>query len=159
MAEKKLDPPKNPPSDRFCSAFRHSAGLVVTCDFCGRTYFGTGGDYNEGERENYEKLAEEKPDEYISVEDFSGRVELGQGDYVDGCPCNAARRFEDWVWTFRREIAEYVQGRAEEEFKDAKQELANLKSARLFANLPGTDVLNDALAQLQKADKKVGQGV
>ncbi len=123
MAEKK--PPK-PPSEEFTEAFAEgSGGLIVECDFCGRVYFGTGGDYEKGERERYEELAKKEPDKYIAVEDFTSRIGVDGKTYAYGCECNFIRNHEDWVWAHRYQIGEYLRKRAWKKANKASEDLSN----------------------------------
>jgi hypothetical protein len=105
-------PPLKPPSDDFCDAFSgHTGSLTMECDFCKRFYFGTDGDYEEGERERYEAAAKTAPDKYISIEGYSHSVEVDGKTWVSGCECNGPRRYEDWIWSNRTQIAAYLQKR------------------------------------------------
>ena len=105
-------PPLKPPSEEFTRAFRGGYGsTVMECDFCKRLYFGDEDGYDAGERERYEELAKTEPDKYIAVAGSSSAVEVGGKTWVDGCACNAPRRYEDWIWHNRSQIAEYLQKR------------------------------------------------
>jgi|SRR3990172_4145043 len=108
------EPEKTKPlSKEFARAFGDGcSGLVETCEWCGRLYFGTGGDYEKDEREKYEAKAEKDPDNFIAVDDFSSTLMLAGKTYVVDCPCNGPWRYEEWVWGQRFRILKYIQARS-----------------------------------------------
>lgn len=58
-------------SDEFYHAFCHSGSLVISCQYCGRTFFGDYGGY-EGELEQLEAKAKATPDKYKRFEGVNG---------------------------------------------------------------------------------------
>ena len=119
--------PLKPPSKEFIDAIRHAGSLVITCEFCDRTYFCTwgNGDYEEGELEELRKQAEKDPDKYIEIHDDDatswGHIDGKQ--FVINCPCNSARKYEDWILDHRWVIAEYFKNRAKRLKKDLEREV------------------------------------
>ena len=119
------------PSEHFLNAISlRTSSLVAECEYCGTTYYGglRDGDFSEGEFERYEELAEKEPGKYVQVDGFSSRCQIDGREYVWGCPCNAVRRHEEWLWYHRREITEYFKARSAEEFSDVKQENEEIQS-------------------------------
>ena len=125
-----------PPSEQFELAFRGSGSLVVNCEFCGRVHFADSvyaGDWESEELENLRKDATENPDQYIGWEyDSVTWGYLNGQQYVHGCPCNEARRYEEFIWSHRFGIAEYLKLRSEIEQLEADQ---NKKTAEKVCNV------------------------
>ena len=134
-----------PPSDEFLQAFSARAGSILgQCGFCGRTSF-NGADphlFDDGELVELRRSAEKKPGKYVETDYSITFTEVGGRQYVDGCPCNGPRKYEDWIWDNRREIARYLNERAEGEFKSAEQTRENVKVHRL---LKGDEIASDIL--------------
>ena len=125
----KQEPPKVVVSEFFNDAIANGSSLVIDCEFCGRTYFGDGGDYEEGERERLQALAKEHPDKYIECDDFTRWGYLAGKQYVIDCECNTAAKYEAFVWNNRHLIATYLKTRSRDEYEDAKRE------AKLLGNI------------------------
>lgn len=119
--------PLKPPSKEFTDAIRHTGSLVITYEFCGRTYFCTWGhgDYEKGELEELMKQAEKEPDKYIEIfdDDAASWGHIDDKQFVINCPCNGARKYEDWILKHRWIIAEYFKNRAERLKKDLEREV------------------------------------
>lgn len=116
----------NPPSDEFIEVVRntaHSASLVVTCEFCDRTYFGGNGDYDEGEYESLQSKAASQPEKYIEVDDFTSYGYMDGKTFVLDCECNGVRGIENWIWAHRFVIAEYFEKRAAKKLEDAQEDI------------------------------------
>ena len=124
MTEKKL----KPPSEEFLQAVQHAGSLVISCEFCDRTYFATWceNDYDdEEELEELREQAKKEPDKYIEWGDVSS-ISWGTVDgkqYVLDCPCNGARKYEDWILRHRWIIAEYFKSRATKLKEEAEREV------------------------------------
>ena len=146
MSSKHLDPP----SDEFFRAFCNSGSLVVQCDFCKRTYFGTGGDYESGEREEYEKLAQEQPDKYIEVYDFTSFAIVDGKTYPYGCKCNGLRRYEKWFWGYRHQIIDYFSARSERELQETTQDSHNIENTKELIGELGKKERQKARAALNR---------
>lgn len=124
--------PKHPASHEFEDAFRANHGSIMgDCELCGRTIFCNGGHtygYDEGELEKLQKLAKEKPDKYVEWTDCDG-VSFGtiQGmQFVLGCDCNQLRRYEEFVWQHRQEIAKYLMTRIKDQEKIHRRNLRSM---------------------------------
>ena len=122
MAEKKL----KPPSELFEETL-HSAGhLVADCTLCDRVHFATlsEGIYDEGELERIREQQKKEPDRYI--EDASNDTIavgfLDGNEVVIGCPCHRLGKYEAFIWTNRRFIAEYLKKRIELQKAQADQD-------------------------------------
>jgi hypothetical protein len=124
------DKPKDldtPPSDEFMEAVVDGGSIVTECELCGRVHFATydgGGDFEEGELEDLRKQADKEPDRYLE----EGRYSSISFGYIDGkqavwgCPCNLAKKYEDWIWGHRRTIIAYLKKRIINEKRDAEME-------------------------------------
>lgn len=135
---KKEEWPTEPPSHEFLTSFIDSGGLVVECDYCKRIFFGdrSVGDYEKGEYEKLLALAKKEPDKYFPVDDMTSEARIDGKVYPRGCPCNAIRKHENFVWYYRRQIAQYLNVRAEREHKEAKEQLENLRVSRVLSGEP-----------------------
>lgn len=123
-------------SREFYSAFCHSGSLVITCNYCDRTYFGRGGDYEDGELEELQAKAEKEPDKYREREDFTSYFNFNGRQCVFDCPCGASERIEALIWNNRHDIAEYLNARAKLELADATRDKALLSQPVKALNEP-----------------------
>jgi hypothetical protein len=121
------------PSEMFWNALTGGGSMVVTCEHCGRTFFGTyhEGWYDEGELEELREKARQFPERYIEdvAYDSYSHGHVDGKTLVYGCPCNAGRRYEDWIWNHRYLIASYLKERAADAAVDAKLAAAVAESA------------------------------
>lgn len=120
--QEKLPVLKEETSECFHRAFCQSASLVIDCEFCGRTFFASNyqGDYEEGEFAKLQAKAEKEPDRYIEGSDYWSWYHLGGKQFVVGCPCNASRHYENFIWRNRRQISTYLRTRTSELLRMAK---------------------------------------
>jgi hypothetical protein len=134
----------DPPSELMEQAFRLGiGGLRGDCELCGRHHFCTNSsyDYDEGELKNLQEATAREPNKYVEDGQSDG-VSFGQIDgmqFVMGCDCNRLRRYEDWIWVNRVQIAEYLKARAEENLRNAQDEATVTREAhkaldQLFPN-------------------------
>lgn len=111
-------------SNEFFDAFRSGFGSdCFTCG-CGRTYFASleCGWSEDGELERLQQQALVEPDKYIDT-GHSGVSTTNLGiEYVHECVCGTERRYEDWIWSHRRAITEYIKARSEKELKAAQDQ-------------------------------------
>ena len=120
-------PPKKfsdtPPSDLFEDAFRDSvSGCRCTCA-CGRICFDNvngGYDWDPGEFEELLKGVIAEPNRYVALDYSVGTMTIDGNEWVMGCPCNGARRFQDFVDGHARQIAEYLNAKAKQLKQDAE---------------------------------------
>jgi hypothetical protein len=109
---------QEPPSDEFNDAVRDSGTCcAVECGFCGRVHFVSGrghGDYDTGELEKLQAKAKAEPEKYLeeSLYDVISTGWIDGREAVIGCPCNALRRYEDYIWSNRLMICKYLAARA-----------------------------------------------
>ena len=114
------------PSEMFWDAIIGAGSLVITCEFCGRTYFGTysEGWYDKGELEDLRARAKKEPDKYIEL---CATDSISWG-YIDGrqavyeCACNNVVKYENWIWQHRHLIAQYLMRRVKEMKRNLKHE-------------------------------------
>lgn len=150
ISEKTKEQNKNlkEPSEEFKRAYCDSGSVDVSCEACGRYHFSVGArdsyyeDYDdeaEAERDWEEllKRAITDPDEYVYHNEY-GDDYISWG-YLDGlqivadCPCNRARRYEDWLWRHRYIITSYLKAMARRWIEEAKDvaDLANIDATML----------------------------
>lgn len=112
-----------PPSIEFMNAFTCCGTPVATCGFCGRTIFGSGRDMDEGEIETLRLSAKTDPDRYVedSQSDSIAVGEINGVLLVWGCPCNKARKYEDFIWSHRLTILDYLKRRTASDLERAQQ--------------------------------------
>lgn len=125
MAENKKPDFETPPSEHMVVAFAVGGTAVMDCDFCGRTHFANDETavavHGAEDLERLLQKQREHPDKFFSVNHDSVRYcDVGGQHWVDGCPCNAITRYENFLWNYRHEIASYLKARAEAEFNSAK---------------------------------------
>jgi hypothetical protein len=116
-----------PPSDEFMEAVVSGGSIVIECELCERVHFATwddGAGWEEGELEGLRANAEKKPDKYIEDATCSSISwgYLNNQQVVWGCPCNLAKKIEDWVWGHRRIISAYFKKRITNQKRDAEME-------------------------------------
>jgi len=116
-----------PPSAEFLSAFTCCGTSVATCGFCGRVRFAV----RDLDDEDYADLidkANHEPDRYIQdpENDSIAVGELAGSILVWGCPCNAARRYEDFIWRHRLAIIDYLKRRSQKDLAQAAAEAAQI---------------------------------
>lgn len=109
-------------SNEFYHAFCRSGSLVIDCEYCGRTYFGTGGDYEGGELERLESKAAKDPDKYRQVHDFTNWFTFNGKQCVVGCVCESDVKIEALLWANRLRIAEFLTKRSAAELKAATED-------------------------------------
>lgn len=125
MTEKKKETP-TAPSEQFEAAFGGVGCLVVDCGFCNRTHFATynrDGGYDPGEKEALLAEQEKAPDGYISHDYSSVGVGYISGvQYVHGCPCNQARKYEEFIWDHKAKIVDYLEKMSKAVLEEAQRD-------------------------------------
>jgi hypothetical protein len=110
------------PSEHFIRTFTMGGTPVATCGFCGRVNFATGDPslYDESELERLLEKQQQEPERYVSHGDDSvSHGEIAGRALVEGCPCNLATTYEDFIWDNRHRILEYLTKRSTAERKEA----------------------------------------
>ena len=114
------------PSREFEEAVIHSGSILIDCQLCGRTHYGSNEDalIEDLSEKEYKRLlidSEKNPDRYvqhdaetISWGDINGK------QAVIGCQCNKLFGYENLFWNHRYIIADYFSSRAQKELKIAK---------------------------------------
>lgn len=109
---------EKPPTDMFQNCITDGGTPVATCGFCGRTHFALDGYFDEGELEDLLQKQKDEPEWYLSFDCGSIPIgELAGTIALYGCPCNALRRYENFIITERDKIVEYLKRRTEEHRK------------------------------------------
>lgn len=100
----------------------NSSGCRREC-YCGRVHFDTYNkwDWEEGELEELEARQAKEPDRYIGEGNSIGSYELMGHEIVLGCKCNTGARYEDFLIRHAREIATYLNERADRLQKEADE--------------------------------------
>jgi hypothetical protein len=90
-------------------------------------YFGSFGDYEEGELEGLRAKAKENPDLYMEMGDeFTSTGDIAGSVYAVDCRCNGLRKYEDFIWSHRHMILTYLCAMTKEHMTDAASELRTL---------------------------------
>lgn len=116
------------PSELFQDAFRAGIGTTnADCELCGVHVFCSGSQslgYDKGELEELQKKAKEQPDKYVEWADSDGVSigKIGGKQFIIDHDCPALRQYENFIWAYRFQIAEYLTKRAEEELEDAQSQ-------------------------------------
>lgn len=92
----------------------NSSGCIRECE-CGRVTFNPSGGWTweKGELEELFAKQDADPDKYRSVNHSVGSMTIDDKEYVLGCPCNAGRQTEDFIIKHARQVAKYLNARAE----------------------------------------------
>lgn len=109
MAERKDDPVA--PSLEMERAFTSGGGLTMQC-VCGRVHFHgdeRAGDWEEGE---LERLREKSKTDADTISSGASYADCNGQTFVIDCPCNGLRKYEDFLWQHRRQIAGYLSTRS-----------------------------------------------
>lgn len=109
----------------------NTSSLTIECEFCGRVYFGRGGDYDPGEYEELCERAELNPEMYIESDDYIPWGHINGNQYVYKCDCNGPRRVENFIWSHRGIIAKYLQLRARGELEQAQRNMEIVNKIKL----------------------------
>lgn len=119
-------------SEEFEDAIVHAGSGEISCEFCNRVHFVSnreGFDWDEGEHERLLANSKKYPEKYIPHdEDSVGWGYLDGKQYVAGCPCNSAARYERFILKHRNVIIDYLKSRAEKNLRKARQESAQIES-------------------------------
>jgi len=125
--ESKKETKLRPPSEMFEDVVRHTGSMSVDCQLCDRTHFATyepdGMDWAEEEFEELMKQHKKNPDRYVAHEE-----DMVSWGHIDGkqavidCQCNGLSKYENFIYTNRRIIAEYLTARAKETQGNAGRE-------------------------------------
>lgn len=143
------DNPKEP-SEEFRDAVRDGGTMCATdCGFCGRVHFVSGsghGDYSEGELEDLKAKAKAEPDRYIQegVYDCIPTGYFAGMNVVVYCKCNGLRRYEEWIWSHRDIILDYLKARTQKEL-DATRAVHRKVSDVVLVNVSLGRVLNNVI--------------
>jgi hypothetical protein len=106
--------PTEPVSDEFEAAFSdRSSGCMMDCN-CGRTCFDVHNqwDWHTGELERLKVAAEKQPLLYQPLAHGCTGFTIDGRTFVMGCPCNGARKYEDWIIRHERQLAHYLNFRS-----------------------------------------------
>lgn len=106
---KKLEPCTPEFEDAFRDGF---GGCRMTCD-CGRECFDVANtyDWGEGELEGLKVRADKEPDKYVPLDYSCSGLTVNGKTFVLGCPCNGARRYQDWIDQHDVKLARYLNAR------------------------------------------------
>ena len=124
-------------SEELWDVIINSGSLVVDCECCNTTYFGTDEDFEEGELEELEEKMKKKPDRYHR---FDGdTVSWG---YVNGrqivykCGCKEGDKvmlnMENFIWNNRHIILNYLKDKTSNNLKDAKNDKEETENIDLY---------------------------
>lgn len=113
-------------SDEFIDAFdSHCAGCSRICT-CGITHYDTsdnGWTWEEGELEHLEELHLKSPEKYVPHDYAIGTMNILGNEIVIGCSCDIAKKYENFIVSHRKQIAGFLNKRAENILKAAQQDM------------------------------------
>ncbi len=117
------------PSIQFEEAFVGAAAQIIFCQLCGRTHYGE--EYQEEDPDG--KLLEDVDEKDLVCHDSTsvGHGVIDGKQFVEDCPCNGLRKYEDFIWGHRYQIVDYYKARLKEMQSDVERESV------LFGSLGG----------------------
>lgn len=101
---------KKPPTEDFVGCFMGGGGPNAECT-CGRVHVAIDSQNLEEEsRLHYIAQHKANPEGYILHFDcdYVHYVEINLRSFVDDCPCNGPRVYEDMFWRHRKEYKNYL---------------------------------------------------
>lgn len=125
------------PSKMFVKSLKGGGASSIYCS-CGRMHYAPSNLYDSDDEDDYtgmlnSALEDQKKDpdgvvinyedDFIFAKDIDGRT------FVVDCPCNGLRKYEDFIWSNRDAIREYLKVRIEQEARWAEQEVLKNKLA------------------------------
>jgi len=105
------------------------SSLVVKCEYCGRTYFGGDGDFEEDEFEELRELAKQNPEMYIECEDYTRVVYVNGKEYVLDCPCMVPKPVEKFLWSHRDIALKFIAVMLKEKIDEVEYEKSKFREA------------------------------
>lgn len=105
-------------SEEFWDAFRSGHGSFYETCTCGRTYMATSEYRHDAgdEIEAFRAAVISEPGRNFDTGNMGiETADLGAMGTVHGCECGSERKHEDWVWSHRHQIADYLKARAKKE--------------------------------------------
>ncbi len=118
------------PSKMFFKTLKSSGSSSVHCN-CGRTHYAPANLYDSDDENDYQNmidsaLEEQKKDPTGVVIDFDNEFiyayTLDNKIFVENCPCNGLRKYEEWMWNNRQIFRDYIKSRAAQEAIWANEE-------------------------------------
>jgi len=114
--------PLERPSGTFEEAFRDGVGGCAMDCYCGRLCFDgvNSYDWELDELEGYREEAAKHPDKYAELPYSVDALTVDGKTFVMGCPCNGARRYEDWIRNHAEKLARFLVGIRQERLDRAE---------------------------------------
>jgi hypothetical protein len=118
------------PSKMFVRSATVAGGSNISCN-CGRDHYAPNNLRDSYDEDDYQSMVdnctEEKKGDPEGVvinyeDDFIYFSEVDGKLFVDGCPCNGLRKYEDFIWKNRNMIRDYYKIRVQQELEWAEQE-------------------------------------
>ena len=78
-------------------------------------------DWEEGELEKLQKKSKKTPKWFIETDYSISTMSISGKEFVIGCPCGSVDKYEDFINQHDRQIAEYLNKKAEELKEKADQ--------------------------------------
>ena len=125
------------PSRMFLSSLQSAGSSEIACH-CGRMHYAPENLRNSDDEDDYQCMLdtvnaekEADPEGVIihSDEDFVLHYRYDNSVYVDECPCNGLRKYEEFLWNNRNSTRAYYKSRVAQEAKWAEQEVVLNKLA------------------------------
>lgn len=119
-------------SDLFMDLVCNQGTPSATCQLCGRSHFASGsGSYNSDEEiQRWRESAEKEPDKWCEVsEDGLAFGHINGIQVVYDCPCHKLRKYEDFIWSHRSLIINYIRQRTANELAEAQRMADEIRSS------------------------------
>ena len=114
---KKPLPQAQETSEEFQHTFRSGGGGCIRECACGRTHFDASPNghwsWECGELERLLEQQEQDSDQYRGCDYTITDMDIGGLCIVHGCPCGIAKRYEDFLIAYARQIKEFLNAREE----------------------------------------------
>jgi hypothetical protein len=117
------------PSKMFLRSLEGVGSSSIYCN-CGRMHYAPNNLSNSDvdcalaeQKKNPDGIVINIEDDFITCKELDGKT------FVEDCPCNGLRKYEDWIWGNRDVIREYYQFRVKQEAEWAEQEVLKNKLA------------------------------
>ena len=128
------------PSRMFLRSLSGGGSSSMYCN-CGRTHYAPNNLSNSDDENDYQDmldsaLEEQKKDPNGVVIDYENDFIRGHDidgkTFVEDCPCNGLRRYEEWIWNNRQIFRDYIKSRVAQEAIWAEQETVLNKLAGII---------------------------
>lgn len=123
-------------SEEFWDSLIFGNSTDIECELCGRVHYSTELEKisEEGEFEGFEKKRKENPDKYILYSENIHWGYIGNKVAVYNCPCNNAKKYENFILNNRQLISEYLTKVSQKRLNDAQRDVQIAKTIETAVN-------------------------